>query len=36
MNIIEKPIDEIIPYENNPRHNDKAVKYVVNSIKEYL
>ena len=35
MNIIEKRIDEIIPYEKNPRRNDKAVQYVVNSIKEF-
>lgn len=35
MNIIEKGINEIIPYEKNPRRNDKAVKYVANSIKEF-
>ena len=35
MNIIEKRIDEIIPYEKNPRRNDKAVTYVVNSIKQF-
>lgn len=28
-------IDEIIPYENNPRNNDDAVPYVANSIKEF-
>lgn len=28
-------IDEIIPYENNPRNNDEAVPYVANSIKEF-
>ena len=35
MNIIEKRLDEIIPYEKNPRHNDEAVEYVANSIKEF-
>jgi ParB-like chromosome segregation protein Spo0J len=28
-------IDDLIPYENNPRVNDEAVKYVANSIKEF-
>ena len=28
-------IDDIIPYENNPRRNDEAVDYVANSIKEF-
>lgn len=28
-------IDQIIPYKNNPRHNDEAVAYVANSIKEF-
>ena len=28
-------IDELIPYENNPRKNDDAVDYVANSIKEF-
>ena len=35
MNIIELGIDEIIPYENNPRRNEKAVDAVANSIKEF-
>lgn len=35
MNIIEKSVDELKPYENNPRHNDKAVKYVAESIKKF-
>ena len=26
------PIDLVIPYEENPRLNDKAVEYVKNSI----
>lgn len=29
------PIDEIIPYQNNPRFNDEAVEYVANSIREF-
>ena len=29
------PIHEITPYENNPRINDNAVEYVMNSIKEF-
>ena len=28
-------IDELIMYENNPRNNDEAVKYVAKSIKEF-
>lgn len=28
-------INSIKPYENNPRVNDEAVKYVANSIKEF-
>jgi len=35
MNIINKRIEEIIPYENNPRKNKDAVIYVSNSIKEF-
>lgn len=35
MQIITKKIDEIKPYERNPRNNDDAVKYVANSIKEF-
>ena len=35
MEIINKKIDELIPYANNPRFNDDAVKYVANSIKEF-
>ena len=29
------PIDEVIPYENNPRLNDSAVDAVANSISEF-
>lgn len=35
MKIVEKRIDELKPYLNNPRFNDDAVKYVANSIKEF-
>lgn len=35
MKIINKKIDEVIPYENNPRKNDEAVDYVAKSIKEF-
>lgn len=35
MEIINKKIEELIPYENNPRNNDDAVQYVANSIKEF-
>lgn len=33
--IIYKNIDDVIPYENNPRINDKAVEAVAASIKEF-
>lgn len=35
MNIIFKSIEDIKPYENNPRINDKAVKHVKKSIKRF-
>lgn len=35
MEIINKKIEELKPYENNPRFNDDAVKYVANSIKKF-
>lgn len=35
MEIINKRLDELIPYENNPRKNDEAVEYVANSIREF-
>ena len=35
MNIIEKPISEVIPYEKNPRINDNAVPAVMKSIDEF-
>lgn len=35
MEIIEKKLTELKPYENNPRNNDAAVDAVANSIKEF-
>ena len=35
MEIVYKKIEELKPYENNPRKNDEAVQYVKNSIKEF-
>lgn len=35
MNIVEKKISDIVPYEKNPRKNDEAVKYVQASIERF-
>ena len=35
MQIIEKNINDIIMYKNNPRKNDEAVPYVAESIKQF-
>ena len=35
MDIVMKSIDEIHPYEKNPRKNDGAVDSLINSIKEF-
>lgn len=35
MNVIERPLEEVIPYERNPRVNDQAVKAVMASIQEF-
>lgn len=35
MQIIEKAVDELIPYASNPRNNDNAVDQVAASIKEF-
>lgn len=35
MEIIYKKLDELKPYEKNPRKNEDAVEYVANSIKEF-
>lgn len=34
-NIIQKKINEVVPYKRNPRKNDNAVDYVANSIREF-
>src|SRR5574344_3123436 len=35
MEIITRKLSEIKPYEKNPRKNDQAVEFVLNSIKEF-
>ena len=35
MNIVQKKVSDIIPYGKNPRKNDEAVKYVMESIREF-
>lgn len=35
MQIVEKDINSLVPYENNPRQNEGAVQFVANSIKEF-
>ena len=35
MKIIEMSVDDLHVYENNPRDNEEAVKYVANSIREF-
>ena len=35
MDVIERKLTEIYPYEHNPRKNDGAVDYVANSIREF-
>ena len=35
MDIVYKKVDEIIPYEKNPRHNDGALEVVARSIEEF-
>jgi hypothetical protein len=35
MEIVLKKIEELKPYENNPRHNEKAVNALAESIKNY-
>lgn len=34
MKIIDKKIEELAPYENNPRNNQEAIEYVANSIQD--
>ena len=35
ISIVYKKVEDLVPYENNPRNNDKAVEAVANSIKEF-
>lgn len=35
MQIYDKPLGWLTPYENNPRNNDEAVEPVANSISEF-
>ena len=35
IQVIYKKVDDLVPYENNPRNNDEAVEAVANSIKEF-
>ena len=35
MTVIERDLNYIRPYENNPRNNDAAVEYVANSLKAF-
>ena len=35
MEIVNIDVNDLIPYENNPRINDAAVKYVAESISEF-
>lgn len=35
MQVVEMPIKQVIPYENNPRDNEKAIDGVAKSIKEF-
>lgn len=35
MEILDMPVSEIVPYENNPRNNEAAVEKVMKSIQEF-
>lgn len=35
MEIINKKIEELVPYEHNPRNNSEAIEYVAKSINEF-
>lgn len=35
MKVVDLPVSEIKPYENNPRDNSRAVEYVKKSIEEF-
>ena len=36
LNVVYKPIGKIKPYEKNPRKNDEAVRFVKNSIEQFV
>lgn len=35
MKVVYMAVSELVPYENNPRNNEKAVEAVANSIREF-
>lgn len=35
MEVININVNQLTPYENNPRNNNEAIQYVANSIKEF-
>ena len=35
MNVVQMKIEDLIPYDKNPRKNNDAVKYVAESIKQF-
>lgn len=35
MKVVDLPVSEVKPYENNPRDNSRAVEYVKKSIEEF-
>lgn len=35
MNIVERKLGDVRPYDKNPRRNDDAVQYVAESIKQF-
>lgn len=35
MKVVYMAVSELVPYENNPRNNEKAVEAVANSIQEF-
>lgn len=35
MNVVMRKLTDVIPYENNPRRNDKAIEPVMHSIEEF-
>lgn len=35
MQIIDKELNELIPYDKNPRNNEEAVEPLIESIKEF-